>query len=118
MAKRKGNPEEKHRKMVADIMKVFRENAGKPFNYKEMTEALGLKSKSDRMTVQDLLFEMAGLGMIAEAAAGKFRLPAEGSEKGGSTITGYVDMTASGSAFIIPVDKKRATKISLSPRRI
>lgn len=103
MAKRKANPEDKHRRMVAMIMEVFEANAGKAFNYKEITEKIGLKSKGDRLEVQDLLFDMASCGMIKECTAGKYKVTASGES---SHIIGVVDMTASGSAYIIPENKE------------
>lgn len=102
MAKRKANLEEKHRKMVAKIMEVFEANIGKSFNYKEITEKIGLKSKGDRLEVQDLLFEMAGCGMIKESTAGKYKVPKNIES---SHVIGTVDMTANGSAYIIPDNK-------------
>lgn len=101
MARRKGNPEEKHQRMMAQIMNIFHENAGQAFNYKQITERLGLKSKGDRLDVQDLLFEMAAAGMIHEASAGRYKVPSQAMK-----VEGIVDMTSRGYAYIIPSNKE------------
>ncbi len=102
MARRKTDPEERHQRMVTAIMQHLTEKAGQAFNYKQVTEMLGLKSKGDRLEVQDLLFDMAAAGMINETTAGRYRVPARET----SRVTGVVDMTSHGSAYIIPDDKE------------
>jgi ribonuclease R len=97
MAKRKSNPEEKRQQRVASIMNVLNELPGSAFNYKEITEMIGLKSKADRMEVQDCLFDMVADGLIEETIAGKYRTIS--TEVSG--FKGVVDMTAAGYAFII-----------------
>lgn len=87
---------------MASIMNLLNANAGKSFNYKQITEMLGLKSKSDRLYIQDILFDMAAHNMISEGTAGRYRIEA-GAD--GTAIVGTVDMTARGSAYIIPIDK-------------
>lgn len=102
MARRKADPEAKHQRMLAAIMKIFQENAGQAFNYKQMTELLGLKSKGDRLDVQDMLFEMADAGMVEETTAGRYKVPAL---RESMRVEGVVDMTSRGYAYIIPDNK-------------
>ena len=78
-------------------MNVLNELPGSAFNYKEITEMIGLKSKADRMEVQDCLFDMVADGLIEETIAGKYRTIS--TEVSG--FKGVVDMTAAGYAFII-----------------
>ncbi len=101
MARRKDNPEARHQRMMAAIMNALTERAGHAFNYKQITEFIGLKSKGDRLEVQDILFEMAACGMIAEGTAGRYLIAGRDS----SHVVGTVDMTAHGSAYIVPDDK-------------
>lgn len=105
MAKRKTNPEEKRLKMIASIMNALNENIGSAYNYKQITEMIGLKSKSDRMEVQDCLFDMVAADMIEETIAGKYKAILSGS----TGITGTVDMTLSGYAFIELDDESKKT---------
>lgn len=107
MAKRKADVEEKHSKMVTAIMQAMTQRAGESFNYKQVTEMIGLKSKSDRLEVQDLLFEMADAGMIIEGVAGKYHVPGGSTSDGAAIVVGIVDMSASGFAYVIPEDKEQ-----------
>lgn len=104
MAKRKTDPEEKKQKLTSKIMKVLTENIGKAFNYKQVTELIGLKSKKDREAVQDTLFELAASKMVNEGNAGKFSVGSTNSES--SHQEGIVDMTRSGAAYIVLDNKK------------
>lgn len=115
MAKRKADPEIKHSKMVAAIMEQLTQHAGEAFNYKQVTEMIGLKSKDDRLQVQDLLFEMADAGMIEEGVAGKYRVPSTNGD-GVPVIVGTVDMTANGYAYVIPDDKENNPDDIFVPR--
>lgn len=103
MAKRKANPQDRHDRLVAAIMRLLSDNAGHAYNYKQITEQIGLKSKGDRLEVQDLLFEMAAAGMIHEGIAGRYAIGATGSS---SHIVGTVDMTSGGAAYIVPDNKE------------
>lgn len=102
MAKIKADPEAKNQKRVAEIMELLSQQAGRAYNYKQVTEMLGLKSKNDRLEIQDILMDMAGTGMLEETIAGKYKVPLASDS---SHITGTVDMTARGSAYIIPDGK-------------
>ncbi|MCF0189730.1 MAG: ribonuclease R [Marinilabiliaceae bacterium] len=103
MTKHKIDLQEKMQKMAAQIMVVLSEHIGQAYNYKQITEMLGLKSKSDRLEVQDALFELAAAGAIKEAHAGRYKIPAPINEN--NTIQGTVDMTSHGSAYIVPQKK-------------
>ena len=102
MAKRKANPEEKHNKLVEAVCKVFEEHKGESFNYKQVTELIGLKSKEDRLNVQDVLFELTIKGTIQEGVAGKYSIPNDKK----SIIQGRVDMSLNGFAYVVPDDKE------------
>lgn len=102
MAKTKADPEAKRQKRMAAIMELLTQNAGHAYNYKQVTELLGLKSKGDRMEIQDLLFDMEAGGMVEETVAGKYR--AIGNQSS-SHVVGTVDMTLRGPAYIIPDNK-------------
>lgn len=103
MAKRKADPQDRHNRLVAAIMQQLSAEPGRAYNYKQITEMIGLKSKNDRLEVQDLLFEMVSAGMIKEGIAGRYKVSAGGES---SHVTGTVDMTAGGAAYIIPDNKE------------
>lgn len=106
MAKRKANQEEKHQKLATLVREALEAHAGESFNYKQVTEMVGLKSKEDRLNVQDVLFELADKGIIKEGVAGKYSVPSKTKDNGAPIITGRVDMSASGFAYVVPDDKE------------
>ncbi len=106
MAKRKANPEEKHNKLAEAVFKVLDEHKGESFNYKQVTEMVGLKSKEDRLNVQDVLFELADRGLIHEGVAGKYCVPGATKDNGAPVVVGRVDMSANGFAYVVPDDKE------------
>ena len=87
----------------ADLMRTIQDlfvfHSGRSFNYKQIAGLLGLNTKADRIMIQEVLSEMAFLGTLNESIAGKYRLIVTPSH-----ISGRVDMTASGSAYIVPAD--------------
>lgn len=85
--------------LMQSIQDLFIFHSGRSFNYKQISGILGLTSKADRMVVQEVLSEMAFIGTLSESIAGKYRLIITP-----SFITGRVDMTASGAAYIVPDD--------------
>lgn len=107
MAKRKADPEEKKNRLATAIREVLNQHKGESFNYKQITEMIGLKSKDDRLDVQDMLFELADLGAIREGVAGKYCIPGKESSDGAPVVVGTVDMSASGFAYVIPDDKEQ-----------
>ena len=105
MAKRKQSDEQKENALKDKILKFFHDNMSHSFNYKEVTEGIGYKSKQDREKVQDMLYAMAQSHELVETAQpGKFAMRGEG--VGSDTVTGTVDMTSSGSAYVVPDDKE------------
>ncbi len=79
------------------IQGLFFNNPKRTFNYKQVSALLEVKKKTGRQQVQIILNELFESGYLNEVASGKYKLLSRG-----STITGVVDMTASGSAFVIP----------------
>lgn len=105
MAKRKQSDEQHDNALKDKILKFFQDNMSNAWNYKDVTEGIGYKSKKDREEVQDMLYKLAETGTLCETAQpGKFALPGRGS--GSDTVVGTVDMTSSGSAYVIPDDKE------------
>ncbi len=89
----------KKSEFIHSIQELFIFHSGRSFNYKQIAGLLGLTTKAERQTVQEVLSEMAFTGILSESIAGKYRLIIQPSH-----ITGRVDMTASGSAYIVPED--------------
>ncbi len=105
MAKRKQSDEQHDNALKDRILKFFQDNMSNAWNYKDVTEGIGYKSKKDREEVQDMLYKLAETGVLCETAQpGKFAMPGGGS--GSDSVSGTVDMTSSGSAYVVPDDKE------------
>lgn len=81
------------------IQDVFFNNPNKTYNYKQLAAMLGITKKSGRQQVQLMLIELSETGFLSEVSSGRYKLLARG-----AYITGTVDMTASGAAYIVPED--------------
>nr|WP_319401235.1 ribonuclease R [uncultured Carboxylicivirga sp.] len=81
------------------IQGLFFNQPTRTFNYKQIAAQLEVKKKTDKQRVQIILTELFESGYLTETVPGKYKLLSRG-----STVTGIVDMTASGAAFIVPDD--------------
>ena len=81
------------------ISAIVKEAPGISFNYKELANALGLHGIENHKAVFKTLEEMYVEGLLEMVSAGRFRVPNKG-----RYITGTVDLTAKGSAYIISDD--------------
>nr|WP_321405816.1 ribonuclease R [uncultured Carboxylicivirga sp.] len=81
------------------IQGLFFNQPKRTFNYKQVAALLEVKKKTDKQRVQIILNELFESGYLTETVPGKYKLLSRG-----STVTGIVDMTASGAAFIVPDD--------------
>lgn len=102
MAKRKQTEEAHDNALIEKILNYMSLHRGEALNYKQVTEGIGRKSKSDREEVQDLLYRLEKEGHLTEVSVGRFALRQSG---GAGDVTGTVDMTSSGSAYIVPDDR-------------
>ncbi|MCU4176508.1 ribonuclease R [Carboxylicivirga sp. N1Y90] len=96
--KKKKNPSRKT-ELRQLIQGLFFNQPKRTFNYKQVSALLEVKKKSGRQMVQIILTELHESGYLTEVIAGKYKLLSRG-----STVTGVIDMTASGSAFVVPDD--------------
>lgn len=81
------------------IQELFQSNPKRTFNYKQAAAMLEIKKISDRQMVQVVLYDLLDKGFLTEVIHGKFKLLARE-----ASVTGTVDMTSSGSAYIVPED--------------
>ncbi|MCT4586188.1 MAG: ribonuclease R [Carboxylicivirga sp.] len=88
------------------IQGLFFNNPKRTFNYKQVSSLLEVKKKTGRQQVQIILNELFESGYLTEVAAGKYKLLSRG-----STLTGIVDMTATGSAYVIPDEENEGGDI-------
>lgn len=82
--------------LINQILKVFNADAGQSLNYKQMAKLLHVKDASTLRLINSCLVELAQKGDLIEIHRGKFKLKTQG-----NYITGKVDLTAKGSAYIV-----------------
>ena len=83
--------------LFEDVLALLKKTPGKQFNYKQAAAALGISDDYQRKMINSLLVELVQKGLVDEPSRGKFR--AKGVAK--RYVEGKVDMTMSGSAYVI-----------------
>jgi len=89
----------KKNQIAALIQDVFTNNPKKTYNYKQISEILGLKKVSLKQTIIEVLYEFLESGFLTEISKGKFKLLSRG-----AYMEGIVDATNSGAAYIVPIE--------------
>lgn len=86
--------------LVQLISDVLEKSKNEALNYKQVSAKLNITDPSGRDTISDILKEQAKKGVFMEPEKGKYRL-----KDLKTFVTGKVDMTADGSAFVVPDDE-------------
>ena len=94
------------------ITGIFETNNNKPLNYKQVAAKLNLKDEESREAIADILSDVSKEGLFVQSDRGKFKL-----KQLQAYITGKVDMTADGSAYIVPEDELE-DDIYIAPRKL
>ncbi|HEY6913130.1 MAG TPA: ribonuclease R [Paludibacter sp.] len=66
------------KELVRNIINVFNENAEKTFNYKQISTLLDIKSESQRIFINQLLYELLDEDFLVEISRGKFKVNSRG----------------------------------------
>jgi len=86
-------------KIEKAVIRVLKEDALKSFNYKQIAAKLSISDEYERKLLMETLRQMAQNKRVEETSRGKYRyLHIE------HYVTGYVDMTQKGSAYVISDD--------------
>jgi ribonuclease R len=88
------------------VLDVFVENPFRAYNFRQLSNVLGISDKASKQLVKDILAGLEGEGSIVEANRGKYKLSPSyaGSGSVKNIITGIVDMKQTGKAYIISDD--------------
>ena len=98
--KKRGKSTSYNRKsLINKILGVFSNDPGRSLNYKQMGSLLFIKDNDTKRLINSCLVELAQKGSLVEIHRGKFKLKSQG-----AYITGKVDLTARGSAYIVSDD--------------
>ncbi|UKT65192.1 ribonuclease R [Pedobacter mucosus] len=94
------------------VSDVFEKNENQALNYKQVSAKLNLNDQESRDTILEILKDGKSVGTYLEPEKGKFKL-----KDLQNFIIGKVDMTADGSAYIIP-DDEFEKDIRVAPRKL
>jgi len=110
MAKKKANT---FRHILTQLVADMIEKSGnKPLNYKQVAAKLNLVDPDARTAIRDILEEGVRTGTFQEVDKGRYRL-----KELKVFVVGRVDMTADGSAFVVPEDEFE-DDIYIAPRKL
>jgi ribonuclease R len=96
-------------KLITD---VFEKSGNKPLNYKQVASKLNLHDDETRSLILEVLKEESRKGILQEPEKGKFIL-----KQLKTFVTGKVDMTSDGSAYIVS-DDEFEEDIYIAPRKL
>lgn len=94
------------------VSDVFEKNSNQLLNYKQVSAKLNLNDQESRETILEILKEGKSTGIFLEPEKGKFKL-----KELQNFIIGTVDMTADGSAYIVPEDEFEKD-VFVAPRKL
>ena len=94
------------------ITDIIEKSGNKPMNYKQVAAKLNLTDPDSRNAILDILQEDTRTGLFKEVEKGKYAL-----KELKAFVVGKVDMTADGSAFIVPEDEFE-DDIYIAPRKL
>lgn len=81
------------------ILEIFRKSPNRSLNYKQVSHALQITDKKQRKVVRELLQVLADNEQLSERNKGKYRF-----KNKSVYITGVVDITSSGAAYVVTDD--------------
>lgn len=94
------------------ITDIFTKNKNVALNHKQVAAKLNLKDGASAETILEILIEQTEKGIFIRPERGKFKM-----KELKTFVTGTVDMTAEGSAFIVP-DDEFEKDIFVAPRKL
>ncbi len=98
-SRKKNLPVYNKRTLRKFILDIFRIRAGESLNYKQIAKKLGIVDVRTKQLVSEVLESLAKDGKIEQTQRGKYKYLASG-----STVTGRIDMTKNGAAYLIQDD--------------
>lgn len=94
------------------ITDIFEKEDNNPLNYKQVSGKLNINDNESRQVIQSILKDESKAGNFKEVEKGKFIL-----KDLKAFVIGHVDMTADGSAFVVPEDEFE-NDIYIAPRKL
>lgn len=94
------------------ITDVLQNSKKTPLNYKQVSSKLNITESDSKRTIQEILIQETEFGNLKEVGKGKYVL-----KDLKTIVTGRVDLTADGSAYIVPEDELE-DDIYVAPRKL
>jgi ribonuclease R len=96
---KRSNKNIKQNSLQQNILEVFQSNPTQAFNYKQISKRLRIQKVSQKKIVENILHSFLDQKVLIEQSPGKFKL--ESSTSNLKSIIGKVDMTSTGTAYIV-----------------
>ncbi len=96
--------------LFEEVLKVLSKNTNKTLNYKQIAAELHITEQSQRLLISDILLELKNNDTISEPERGKFKIKTID-----KFISGKVDMTSSGIAYI--VSEETEDDVLINPKK-
>ena len=96
--KQGGSTRVRKSELIRNIVNIFNENPEKTFNYKQISTLLDVKAESQRVFVNELLYQLWDEDFLVEISRGKFKINSRG-----GYITGTIDRQGV-KTYLIPDD--------------
>src|SRR5690606_29634445 len=94
------------------IVDIFEKSNNQPLNYKQIAAKLNLRDNDAKVAIGEILSDESKSGKFMQIDRGKFKLRIRN-----VYVHGRVDMTADGSAYIVPKDEFE-NDIYIAPRKL
>ncbi len=96
--KETGSTRVRKSELIRNIINIFNENPEKTYNYKQISTLLNIKSESQRVFINQLLYELLDEDFLTEISRGKFKVNSRG-----GYIEGIIDRQGV-KTFLLPDD--------------
>ena len=108
MSKKKQNPQANlaRNEFTNRVFKLFSDNSDNSYNFRQTAGQLGITDKREKDQVKSILEQLSTQGSLVEMNRGKYKLNPKlvNAIAKANTVTGIVDMKATGKAYIICPD--------------
>src|ERR1041384_4602215 len=93
--------------LFEDIINVLKKSSGKQMNYRQISAQLNIQEEHERKIIRDLLRQLAQQKQIIDTGHGKYQIKVDK-----KFISGKVEMTAKGSAYIVSEESENDIFVS------
>lgn len=99
--KSKSKKEERYNKksLIKAMMSIFSSDPSKSFNYKQLSQVLGIKDVSTRRLINEVLYDLADQGLLKEVYRGKFKIAVVATQ-----MEGVIRMESDGNGYVVTDD--------------